>query len=45
MKENSKKQQEKHKQRQKFFVDFVDFIITMQLTYVLGNYYDLHKYH
>ena len=23
----------------------IDFIITMQLTYVLGNYYDLYKYH
>ena len=45
MKENCKTQQEKHKQRQKFFVDFVDLIITMQLTYVLDNYYDLYKYH
>ena len=23
----------------------IDFIITMSLTYVLGNYYDLYKYH
>ena len=23
----------------------IDFIITMYLTYVLGNYYDLYKYH
>ena len=23
----------------------IDFIITMELTYVLGNYYDLYKYH